>query len=359
MDIFYARLIGKNKVFDYGALHKLLTKETAASIVHNPAIQVGGLGPDQRRNQAHKASFNQKTLASLTAPNDASVRLGLQSTGQPLRNRCHVGLAPACPSTGKGSQTTAKKMDQSCKLGKAAHTKCFHTAHITDEKMVSHFQGFMADQLVLDNEMEDARIRLACERDFYPKVCFQRFLATPETRASTDVSIADVRATADSIHDFLRSQPGSEIGMIELEDLKQFLAKANKAGGCKSPYELTYNDFLELISPRCRDFTELMVQRQTDLDLQHHEAGYIDTILDRSRREGTLNDTMCRQPRVIFAEDAMHSNVARLLAETFLRMVLTFQRNEEIVKTYEMATKGRHNGSHILRYVPQEDVNST
>ena len=54
----------------------------------------------------------------------------------------------------------------------------------------------------------------------------------------------------------------------------------------------------------------------------------------------------------------MHSNVAQLLAETFLRMVLTYQRNIEIIKTYEMATKGRHNGSHILRYVPQEDVNS-
>ena len=58
---------------------------------------------------------------------------------------------------------------------------------------------------MLDNEMEDARIRLACERDFYPKVCFQRFLATPETRASADESIVDVRATADSIYDFLRS----------------------------------------------------------------------------------------------------------------------------------------------------------
>ena len=36
--IFYARVIGRNKVFDYGKLHKILTKETSASIVHNPSI---------------------------------------------------------------------------------------------------------------------------------------------------------------------------------------------------------------------------------------------------------------------------------------------------------------------------------
>ena len=36
--IFYSRIIGRNKVFDYGKLHKLLTKENSASIVHNPSI---------------------------------------------------------------------------------------------------------------------------------------------------------------------------------------------------------------------------------------------------------------------------------------------------------------------------------
>ena len=82
--------------------------------------------------------------------------------------------------------------------------------------------------------------------------------------------------------------------MIQLADLKQFLVTANKKEGCKDPYVITYNDFLGIISPRCRDFTELMVQRQTDLDLQRHEIGYIDTILDKSEREGTLGETMCR-----------------------------------------------------------------
>ena len=121
-----------------------------------------------------------------------------------MRNRCHIGLAPACPSFDKRSQTTSKKKDQSYP-GKAAHTKCFQTDHITDEKMLSHFQRFMSDQLVLDNEMEDARIRLANERDFYPKVCFKLFLAKPESKQSADTDILDMRATAESIYDFIKS----------------------------------------------------------------------------------------------------------------------------------------------------------
>ena len=38
LNIFFARLIGRNKVFDYSKLHKLLAKENSASIVHNPAV---------------------------------------------------------------------------------------------------------------------------------------------------------------------------------------------------------------------------------------------------------------------------------------------------------------------------------
>ena len=55
----------------------------------------------------------------------------------------------------------------------------------------------------------------------------------------------------------------------------------------------------------------------------------------------------------------MHSNVAQLLSETFLKMILTHQRNIEILKTYKMATKGKHDEKHILQYVPQQDVNAT
>ena len=62
------------------------------------------------------------------------------------------------------------------------HTKCFHTDHITDSELVQHLQTYLNDILELDNELEDTRIRLVTERDFYPKTCFRAFLATAESK---------------------------------------------------------------------------------------------------------------------------------------------------------------------------------
>ena len=66
--IFYKRVIGPDRPFDYSRLHKLLTKENFVSIVHNPAVQVNGLKDDCRRTIAHKKTLNIKSLASLTGP---------------------------------------------------------------------------------------------------------------------------------------------------------------------------------------------------------------------------------------------------------------------------------------------------
>ena len=72
---------------------------------------------------------------------------------------------------------------QSCKLEEpTVHTKCFHTDYITDKELVDHLQTYLSDVLVLENELEDTRIRLATERDFYPKVCFKAFLATQASK---------------------------------------------------------------------------------------------------------------------------------------------------------------------------------
>ena len=71
-----------------------------------------------------------------------------------------------------------------------------------------------------------------------------------------------------------------------------------------------------------------------------------------------MHDTACRLARPIFIEEQIKSDVARIIAETILRMVLTHQRNIEITRSYEKATKGRHETAHILRYVPQVDNQS-
>lgn len=49
----------------------------------------------------------------------------------------------------------------------------------------------MRDVLVLDDELEDTRIRLVSERDFFPKVCFKAFLCTEESKERFRVNSDD------------------------------------------------------------------------------------------------------------------------------------------------------------------------
>ena len=181
--ILFERIIGTDRVFDYSRLHKLLTKETLTSIVHNPAIQVDGLKAENRRTVAHKKAFNARTLSSLTGPSK------LTPVQQCLRNRrCCPALD--CPHSMLKVSITGPI--QSCKLdSKTAHTKCFHTDHITDEELLVHLQTYLKDLLVLDHELEDTRIRLVNERDFYPKVCFKNLLATQESVDAYKAKLAE------------------------------------------------------------------------------------------------------------------------------------------------------------------------
>ena len=89
--------------------------------------------------------------------------------------------------------------------------------------------------MVLDNELEDTRIRLANERDFFPKVCFKTFLCTAESKEKfrvnsddaqkTSDGLSELEATADTIYDFMMENSRSDIGMCMRVDLKAFLAE--------------------------------------------------------------------------------------------------------------------------------------
>ena len=105
----------------------------------------------------------------------------------------------------------------------------------------------------------------------------------------------------------------------------------------------------------------MMVQRQTDLDLQSQENTYIkQSVLTLSKQgeipadDSPLDDTMCRlaRPHFNFAQHGLSSHVPRLLSETILKIVLNHQRNKEIRRTYAHATKGQHLGSELMRYIP-------
>lgn len=159
-----------------------------------------------------------------------------------------------------------------------------------------HLQTYLKDLLVLDNELEDTRIRLATERDFYPKVCFKSLLATAESHDQFKANLeegkvtdglSELEASTDSIFNFIRQNTINEVGMCSKADLEAFLTEFNRQRlvtmiPCphQRPGTLKYHDFLALISPKNRDFTELMLQRQTDIDLQHQENAYISEILN-------------------------------------------------------------------------------
>ena len=91
----------------------------------------------------------------------------------------------------------------------------------------------MRDLLVLDNELEDTRIRLVNERDFFPKVCFRAFLCTEESkelfrvRSDDDKRLSDglseLEANLDSIFDFIVTNARTDIGMCQKDDLAAFL----------------------------------------------------------------------------------------------------------------------------------------
>jgi len=167
--------------------------------------------------------------------------------------------------------------------------------------------------------LEDTRIRLATERDFYPKLCFKKFLATAESREKMRLAedrtnlpsdgLTDLEATVDSIYAFVRDHAVTGVGMCSKVDLAAFLAefmKQRMAGvNCEhlSADRLTYLDFLAMVAPKNRDFAHLLTQRQTDFDLQTHENAYIKSIL--SQKESTS----CRLARPVFIEAEMHSNV--------------------------------------------------
>jgi len=66
---------------------------------------------------------------------------------------------------------------------------------------------------VLDQELEAIKIKLANERDFYPRFCFDKYFAAGGT-------VTD----ADRIYKFMCDYPCNEIGSVAQEDVDDFVA---------------------------------------------------------------------------------------------------------------------------------------
>lgn len=147
-------------------MHKLLTKENRSAVVHNPAVHVPGFKPEDRRFKPHKSNFNKKHLASLTTTNKAAA--------ETRRRRENSRGGAFSGSRGRSEED----MDRSCRLNLSiAHTKCFKTDSVAPEEARTLQNAFSYNQVVLEDELEDSRIRLASHRDFYPRLVFERYLA--------------------------------------------------------------------------------------------------------------------------------------------------------------------------------------
>lgn len=215
----YGRIIGQGNQFDYGALHKLLTRENRAAVVHNPSVLVPGFKNEDRRFKAHKSNFNKKHLASLTTTNKAAAE---------QRRRRENSRGALSHSRGRSEE----EMDRSCRLNLSiAHTKCFKTDCVAPEEARTLQNAFSYNQVVLEDELEDCRIRLTSHRDFYPRLVFERYLALEEsaefggeTSAFDDtvrqsVSEGQRRASAESIYQFIvKNRGASDLGMPSFAD---------------------------------------------------------------------------------------------------------------------------------------------
>ena len=80
--------------------------------------------------------------------------------------------------------------------------------------------------------------------------------------------------------------------------------------------------------------------------LSHHKKGEIPG--------EPLGKTRCRlaRPHFDFDKDGQLSHVPALISQTLLGLILNHQRNKEIRRTYEKATKGKQVGSELLRFLP-------
>lgn len=93
--------------------------------------------------------------------------------------------------------------------------------------------------------------------------------------------------------------------------------------------------------------------------MQEQETNYIVNSVLNAHKKGEIppesfNQTRCRvaRPHFNFMHNGQLSHVPVLISQTLLNLVLNHQRNKEIRRTYEKATKGKHMGSEILRFLP-------
>lgn len=149
---------------------------------------------------------------------------------------------------------------------------------------------------------------------------------------------------SERVFEFMSEYQCDDIGQVSADDvrdfIKDFVTKRFAIGGrqqseelnqVKSPHQLSYDDFLAMISPMSIDFKELMLRRQQDIDMQEQEASYIRESVLSNHKKGEVPcllhaGSACRlaRPYFDFDKDGLLSHVPALISETFLTMILNY-----------------------------------
>lgn len=150
--LFFDRFVVQE--FDLALLTKLVTSFSKQSIIENATVKVDGFSSEHRRT-FNLTEINPNLKTSLTPQKTAGRRLQLRSTPHSAtsaqRRRCQS--ANRIPT-------------------KSVETKAFQTDYINTDMLTKALRQFLRDQLKIDDELEDAKIKLVASKDFYLKQAF-------------------------------------------------------------------------------------------------------------------------------------------------------------------------------------------
>ena len=96
---------------------------------------------------------------------------------------------------------------------------------------------------------------------------------------------------------------------------------------CQSLQINSYAEFVDLVMPDSRDFTEIAMNRQNDRDIAEGQNSYI----LQSIESGVT----------ISLQDPIPNDVQRMLALTLSMLVLNRNKNREIRRCFDMESKGQ------------------
>eukprot|EP00347_Sterkiella_histriomuscorum_P024093 403332333 len=183
-------------------------------------------------------------------------------------------------------------------------TMSYKTDYISEEKILKNFVNFIKEQILLDDDFEDIKIRLVNDRDFYPQMAFKNYLGQ---------NLEDT-VSASQILDFVNDQ---SINIDEVYQTLENLTKSNISA-------LNYPDFLKLITPLNQDFAKLFderVQKELNPEFRIHQT-------------------------------SLRSNIQQKMQNFFRNLVVNQLKNLEIRRTYDRECKQQ--GLKVLRYISQE-----